>query len=170
MKKLNVFENDQLVSKDIYDNMLSAYSEEISSWYFYLITRDFLVGDQFKEVEKLFEKNGKDELEDHAYWLLERMNQLNLSPEPVSKLDDLNVKAFHKYIVPLFNADGKVDTLDILEKAKQSEEAAIETYQKLIQMTDRIDPVSNLKYKEILSDEEEHLSDIMDMIDTINHQ
>lgn len=167
MKKLRIYEDEQIVSNDIYENMLSAYSEEISSWYFYILTKEFLVGEQFKEVEKVFEKNGKDELEDHAYWLLDRFNQLNLSVESVSKLEDLDIKAFHKYIVPVFQNNGKIDTLDVLEKAKQSEENAIETYKKLIELTERVDPVSNLKFKEILSDEEEHLSDINDLIDTI---
>lgn len=170
MKKFNIYEENSLkTNSDIYNGMLSAYSEEINAWYFYLICTNFLTGKEAKQVEKLFKTNGEDELEDHAYWLLERLNQLNKSVEPVCNLSFLEKIAEHKYINPKFDKDGNIDTMDILEKAKQSEIDAIETYNKLIKMTDKVDPVSNLKFKEILGDEEEHLANIEELITNIKN-
>ena len=35
--------------------MLSALSEEFNAWYFYLITKEFIIGKQFKQIKELFE-------------------------------------------------------------------------------------------------------------------
>lgn len=171
MKKLNILLEENIIktNEDIYRNMLSAYSEEINAWYFYIFSKIYLIGKENKQVEELFEETAKDELEDHAYWLLKRFDELGYNVEPINSLANLDSIALHKYIKPKFNNNGDIDTLDILEKAKQSELDAINTYENLITLTERIDPVSNLKFKEILGDEQEHLNKIETVIKSIKN-
>ncbi|MCI7205655.1 MAG: hypothetical protein MSA15_06615 [Clostridium sp.] len=46
----------------------------MNAWYSYVITKPFLAGGERKEIAETYEKNGDDEYEDHAEWLLERLN------------------------------------------------------------------------------------------------
>lgn len=149
--------------------LLSALSEEFNAWYFYLITKEFIIGKQFKQIKELFEETAKDELEDHAYWLIERLNQIGYSIEQIAHPSSWASLAEHPYIKPIFREDGSIDPKNVLEQAIQSELDAIATYTNLVEFTNAIkDSTSNLKIREILADEEEHLSDLRDIYESIN--
>jgi ferritin-like protein len=148
--------------------LLSALSEEFNAWYFYTITRPFIIGEHFKDIRNLFEETAKDELEDHAYWLMERLNQLGYDCKELAHPASWANFAEHQYLKPIFNENGNICSKHVLEQAIQSELDAIETYNNLIQFADAVfDSTSNLKLREILADEEEHLSDLRDIYESI---
>jgi ferritin-like protein len=148
--------------------LLSALSEEFNAWYFYLITKEFVVGDGYKDVRELFEETSKDELEDHAYWLIDRIKQLGYSIEQISHPSSWANLAEHHYIKPIFEETGTILTKRILEIAIQSELDAIATYTNLIEFVNCIkDFTSQIKLREILADEEEHLNKLRDLYNSI---
>lgn len=175
MKKLsdilNVIKMSDMDSEvnDIYKSLLlSALAEEFNAWYFYIITRPYIIGEHFKDIRNLFEETAKDELEDHAYWLMERINQLGYKINDIAYPSSWDNLAEHKYIKPIFAENGNIEPKIILEQAIQSELDAIATYNNLCEFTNAIkDSTSNLKLREILADEEEHLSDLKDIYESI---
>jgi len=110
-----------------------------------------------EEVVEFFNETAKDELEDHAYWLMERLNQLGVYPQPVISSTCWNNVANHKYIAPV------QDILGAIRNNIAAEIGAIETYQDLEKFTRDRDVVSNTKIKEILADEQQHLADLYDL-------
>ena len=56
--------------------LTNAYKEEINAFYYYFVTKEYLVGVNRKCVEEFFEEAAKDELYDHAAYLLKRIAQL----------------------------------------------------------------------------------------------
>lgn len=148
--------------------LLSALSEEFGAWYFYIISKPYIIGEHFKDIKNLFEETAKDELEDHAYWLMERLNQLGYSVEELAHPSSWANFAEHKYVKPIFDTNGNIDPKIVLEQAIQSELDAIATYTNLYEFTNAIkDSTSNLKIRQILADEEEHLSELRDIYDSI---
>lgn len=168
---LNVIKTTEIgedVNKEYKALLLSALSEEFGAWYFYIISKPYIIGEHFKDIKNLFEETAKDELEDHAYWLMERLNQLGYSVEELAHPSSWANFAEHKYIKPIFDTNGSIDPKIILTQAIQSEIDAIETYTNLCEFTNVIkDSTSNLKLREILADEEEHLSELRDIYDSI---
>lgn len=159
---------DEEVNEQYKALLLSALSEEFNAWYFYLITKEFIIGQHFKQIKELFEETAKDELEDHAYWLIERLNQIGYSIEQIAHPSSWANLAEHPYIKPIFKEDGSIEPKKVLEQAIQSELDAIATYTNLVEFTNAIkDSTSNLKLREILADEEEHLSDLRDIYESI---
>lgn len=159
---------DEEVNEQYKALLLSALSEEFNAWYFYLITKEFIIGQHFKQIKELFEETAKDELEDHAYWLIERLNQIGYSIEQIAHPSSWANLAEHPYVKPIFKEDGSIDPKKVLEQAIQSELDAIATYTNLVEFTNAIkDSTSNLKLREILADEEEHLSDLRDIYESI---
>ena len=112
----------------------------------------FIHGKERNKLESILKDNAKDELEDHAYWLLDRLDQLNKQPETIKNIDELNKFAKHKYIVPVVT-----DVKSIIEDNIKAEQGAIETYLELEEFTRDKDIVTHTKVEEILSDEREHL-------------
>ena len=53
----------------------------------------------FKDIIKDFNENGKEELEDHAYWILGRLRDLGSDWSSIANPILLNQIADHKYIV-----------------------------------------------------------------------
>lgn len=160
---------DEEVNEQYKALLLSALSEEFNAWYFYLITKEFIIGKQFKQIKELFEETAKDELEDHAYWIIERLNQIGYSIEQIAHPSSWAILAEHAYIKPIFREDGSIDPENVLKQAMQSELDAIATYTNLVEFTNAIkDSTSNLKLREILADEEEHLSDLRDLYDSLH--
>ena len=144
--KMNPKEVNTLV-----EMLKNALAEEILAWYHYTICAPFLIGNMRPDVEKLFIETAKDEFEDHAMWLMERLRQLGENPGEILDPNELNNIAKHKYIIPEF------DTLKAIENNIKAELGAIETYTELEEFTKDKDIVSHAKIEEILSDEQEHL-------------
>lgn len=146
-----------------------AFAEEMNAWYGYIITKDFLVGGERSEIEDFYEDAAKDEYEDHGMWLLERMNQLGGSPDMTLSLKDVDGAAKHKYIMPEFT-DGKVPVKESLETNIRNEDGAIETYTDLEEYSRTVgDMATNRKVKEILSDEQEHRTRLMEFLDDLHY-
>jgi len=74
--------------------------------------------------------------------------------------------AKHKYIEPVWKGGG-IPIQESLEINIENEKGAIETYEKIVTMTEDIDPVTNAKAKEILTDETEHLQELEDFLNDI---
>ena len=153
-------------SSQIIDEMKNALKEELNAWYGYVIVKEWLKGTNRKDIEKFYEDTAKDELEDHGYWLMKRINQLGGTIEDISMSPSSWDTAKHKYIAPTWNKDN-IDIKKSLEDNIKNEEGAIETYHNLVKITEDVDPVSNSKLKEILADEEEHLQELKDFLQDI---
>jgi bacterioferritin len=171
MKKLNqvvneATNNDLKIDIDINELsqlLLEALAEEYNAWYAYTIVIPFLFGQERKEVCELYKETAEDELNDHAAWLLERLSQLNITPDRILSPDDWNVIAPHKYIKP----DSSFNVVKSLQQNIQAEKDAIETYTKIEKILRDKDIVSHAKIKEILADEQEHLTDLEDLLNDI---
>lgn len=165
MKQLLTYINEAEGSK-IIDAMKNALKEELNAWYGYVIVKEWLKGTDRKDIEKFYEDTAKDELEDHAYWLMKRINQLGGTIEDISMSPNSWETANHKYIAPTWSKDN-IDIKKSLEDNIANEEGAIETYEELVKMTEEVDPASNSKLKEILADEQEHLQELKDFLQDI---
>ena len=165
MKKLLTYINEAEGSK-IIDAMKTALKEELNAWYGYVIVKEWLTGTDRKDIEKFYEDTAKDELEDHGYWLMKRINQLGGTIEDITASPNSWASASHKYIAPSWNK-GNIDIKKTLEDNIKNEEGAIETYEELVKMTEDVDPTSNSKLKEILADEQEHLQELIDFLQDI---
>ena len=129
----------------------NALAEEILAWYHYTITAPFLHGEMRPDIEKMFKETAKDEFEDHAVWLMERLRQLGAIPDSILHPMMLDNVAQHKYIIPSF------DTIEAIQNNIEAEKGAIETYTELEEFTKDKDIVTHAKIEEILADEQEHL-------------
>ena len=146
--------------------MKNALKEELNAWYGYIIVKEWLEGTDRKDIEKFYEDTAKDELEDHGYWLMKRINQLGGTIEDITISPNSWKDANHKYISPTWK-NGNIDIKKSLEDNIINEEGAIETYRELVKLTDEVDPSSNSKLKKILADEEEHLQELKDFLGDI---
>ena len=148
-----------LENKDLLTLLQSALAEEYLQWYQYTVVIPFAVGHDRVNIVEAFKEHAKDELEDHAAWLIERINQLDGVPTLVDEPSKWNLCAVHKYITP----KPPYDVCTLLEQNIQSEKGAIETYTALEAVTRHNDIVTNKKVKEILADEQEHLQNLIDL-------
>ena len=171
MRSLSDFVNG-IQPKELIDKLQIALAEEFNQWYMYTIVRPYLVGLERNEIVELYEEQAKDELEDHAYWLMERISQLGGIPEMVLSPDMWNHIATHKYIVPevshqnadMNNTHTGIDIITNLYQNITAEEGAIETYSDIELFTRDRDVVTNKRIKEILADEQEHLQALKDLV------
>jgi len=161
MKNLESYINES--ASIVIDLMKNALKEELNAWYGYMIVKEWLKGTDRKDVEKFYEDTAKDELEDHAYWLMERINQLGGTIEDITMSPNTWETAKHKYIAPIWK-NGNINIKESIMINITNEEGAIETYEELVKVTDGVDPASNSKLKQILADEQEHLQELKDFI------
>lgn len=155
-----------LENKDLVTLLQSALAEEYLQWYQYTVVIPFAVGQDRVNIVEAFKEHAKDELEDHAAWLIERINQLDGVPTLVDEPSKWNLCAVHKYIKPT----PPYDVCTLLEQNIQSEKGAIETYTALEAVTRGNDVVTNRKVKAILADEQEHLQNLIDLYKDIRGQ
>ena len=168
MKKFNeiIKEAEAANSNPIVIELKNALMEELNAWYGYIIVREFLVGLERHEIAEFYEETAKDELEDHAYWLMERISQLGGTIEDITLSPSTWENAKHKYIEPVWKGGG-IPVQESLEINIENEKGAIQTYEKIVTMTEDIDPVTNSKAKEILADETKHLQELEDFLNDI---
>ena len=149
----------------------NAFAEEILAYYQYTILEYFVntvsidkkVENLFKDIIKDFNRtlirytleDAKEELEDHAYWILGRLRDLGSDWSSIANPILLNQVAEHKYIEP-----SDVNPMVAVSQVAEAELGAIETYKDLIEFTKECDPITNKKMKEILKDEEKHLKEM----------
>lgn len=152
--KLAMGQEDYLALLSMLKN---ALAEEFLAWYHYSICAPFLHGKRRPEVVEFFKETAKDEFEDHAAWLMERLQQLGTDPNDILHPSSLDTIAEHKYILPSF------DTCQAIANNIDAEKGAIETYTKLEAFTKDRDIVTHSKVEEILKDEQEHLQELEKM-------
>ena len=154
--------------------LTNAYKEEINAFYYYFVTKEYLVGVNRRCVEEFFEEAAKDELYDHAAYLLKRIAQLG--GMPVDALSPANVAtAKHPYISPGYFAKSTgleddmadkteygIDVVTAINQNIEAEKGAIETYRAICDFTQSIDIVTHREVKRILEDEIEHLQELYD--------
>ena len=184
LKQLNEAYADEFIDSEsrrlIIEKLKNALKEEFNAWYGYIIVKDFLVGSQRPDVCKLYEDTAKDELEDHAYWLMKRINELGGTIEDISESPASWLTADHTYRPPkwehkfsnqsgIIGEDGIVISLQrTLFTNISNEKDAIETYRELIEIAQQSkDWTTEKKCKEILADEEEHLQLLQDFLDDL---
>lgn len=164
----------------IIEKLKNALKEELNAWYGYIIVKEFLVGHCRPEVVKLYEETAKDELEDHAYWLMQRISELDGTIEDITSSPASWLTANHTYISPKWSGKydhqdilpgdecAVIDILDSLLENVKNEQGAIETYRDLVETAQLSkDWTTEKKCKEILADEEEHLQLLQDMLDDL---
>lgn len=139
------------------DMLNDALAEELLAWYHYSITAPFLYGKFHHETLELFEETAKDEFEDHAQWLMQRLQQFGVTPSRVAHPSMLDEVATHKYIMPTF------DTAGAIINNIEAERGAIETYTKIESFTKDKDITTHSKIEEILKDEQEHLQKLQNI-------
>jgi len=164
----------------IIEKLKNALKEELNAWYGYIIVKDFLVGSNRPTITKLYEETAKDELEDHAYWLMKRINELGGTIEDITVSPASWLTATHTYESPkwkskysaesgILSSDGEeivIPIVDSLFTNVTNEMGAIETYRELIEIAScSKDWTTANKCKEILADEEEHLQLLQDYLD-----
>ena len=155
----------------------NALKEEFNAWYGYIIIREFLAGSERPSITKFYDDTAKDELEDHGYWLMKRINELGGTLDDISKTPNMWDSASHKYRSPKWSLKNEsadsgvyVSTIESLNTNIKNEQDAISTYQEIEEYTRNIDPVTNQKIKEILADEEEHLTALQEFLDDIQYK
>lgn len=139
----------------------SLYAEEIQAWYQYFVVKDFLVGNERDSVQKSFEVLADDELNDHAVKLLKRINELG-GEVYATTLDSISEFALSEF------KTSNIDVESQLGINIEAEEEAIEHYKEVIELAeDNQDYTTSELLKEILADEEEHLTELQEYLNDI---
>lgn len=184
MKKLSESFADKIINPEllpiIIEKLKNALKEEFNAWYGYIIVKEYLCGLNRKDVEKFYEDTAKDELEDHGYWLMKRINELGGIIDDIANSPASWLTAKHTYISPTWvnkyydkskgieNDNLAINIKDSIEINIKNELGAIETYNELIDLAKQAnDYITERKCKEILADEQEHLQELEDFLDDI---
>ena len=154
----------------IIEELKNALKEEFSAWYGYIIIIRWLSGPYAKEIAEFYEKTAIDELEDHAYWIMKRLHEFDENIKDISDSPKSWLTAKHPYLPPVWKNGITVDTKTSVQTNIKNEKGAIQTYKKLIELTDGVDDVTCEKCKEILKDEEEHLENLERFLNKINNK
>lgn len=148
-KKIKDSNSDTLVLE-----LNKLFAEEIQDSYAYLTVVPFMVGEDRAHIAETFTNIGDDELNDHAHKLLNRIRELQA---PLSTVTLASLSSFAT------NPENPVDlSVESQLIAKYiSEVNAINHYQKVIPIAYSVgDLVTADILKEILADEEEHLTEL----------
>lgn len=107
MKKFQEFNSDNTLNCDyktcIIGKLKNALKEEFNAWYGYIIVKEWLTGLSRVDIEKMYDETAKDELEDHAFWLMKRINELGGTIEDISASPASWLTANHTYISPVWS-------------------------------------------------------------------
>lgn len=145
--------------------LIRALAEEYHAWYNYNLIGQFVMCPGGISIRKKFQEIANDELEDHAKALLERINQLGFNPDEL-----LDIRNIPKYEGILLEIPSSFDyslcqTLSLFIKMEQ---CSIDTYCLIMKVSEQSeDKVTYDLAKRILADEEEHLSDLIDIRDDV---
>ena len=150
----------------------NAFAEEMTAYYQYLILEYFATNlNEDKEFVKIFnsvisdfKENAKEELEDHAFWILGRLKELGADCSAIDNPSLIDNLAKHKYITPTETNN----ILTCIDQVAEAERGAIETYTELVEFSKGKDDVTHKKMKEILKDEEKHLKEMEDFTKKIS--
>lgn len=147
-------ENLNLDLEKLIETLNAALCEEWLAYYQYWIGARVLEGPNRSDIESEFLKHADEEL-GHAVKLVTRIIQLGGTP--VVSPDQWNKMARCQYEAP---TDGYVEK--VLAQNLRSERCAIFRYQEIADMTRGVDDATHKMAVEILEDELDHESDIID--------
>ncbi len=153
---------DKGYSDKVVKLMLRALAEELQAWYQYWISIPYLNGILREEITEKFEELAKDELDDHAVLLRERLDQFGADFSEVNNPDKWKRVAEAKFIEPK-----NQNLVAFLKVNIEAEKEAISTYRELCSLSKSVDPATHSMAKKILSDEEEHLKDLEDFLEDL---
>lgn len=155
--------------KQLIKMLINAFKEEMNAFYAYFITKEFLSGINRRSVEEFFDNAAKDELYDHATYLLKRINQLGGYPTDALSPSTLNTSN-HTYITPTFtktiqdnDSESYVNVDIAIRQNIEAERGAIDTYREIADFTQNVDIITHKEIKRILEDEIEHLQELLDL-------
>lgn len=145
--------------EEIKELMLRALAEELQAWYQYWIAIPFLKGILREEVSETFDRIAKDELDDHATKLRERLDQYGVDFSKLASPEGWKDVAKAKFVKP-----GFVTLESFLKINIEAEKEAIKTYRDLCKASENVDYTTFTLAEEILADEEEHLKELEDYL------
>lgn len=141
-KKKKTDKNQQIV-----EELKTSYNMEIETVVNYLANSVWLDGIRAKHIKDSLEAEVQDEL-GHAQLLSHRIKTLDGSIP-----GSLELKWTQKAMQP---PKDSLDVISVIKGVIEAETGAINQYQKLIELTDGIDPVTQDMCIELKGDEEEH--------------
>lgn len=142
-------------SLDVASILISLYKEEIIAWYNYFRAIPFLTGEDSGKVSAEFAKIAEDELNDHAKNLLNRIKELGVVYN--SSLEECKDR-FATLVTPF-------DVQSQLQYNLEAEERAISHYGEAIDLLSKSSDKETVSLlKEILKDEEEHKTDLENLL------
>lgn len=135
-----------------------ALAEEFQAWYQYYIVIPYLKGKdgEERELAKLFNEQGADELHHHAGWIMDKLKALDFVPTSLFN------GGWTQYI-PLKHQSNiyTEETLENIINNCTLEQGAIDTYVRLIEFAKTIGLETDVvELREILKDEQEHLESL----------
>ena len=154
MEKGAITESYGLDPKTAIDVLQTALATEIVCVLRYSAHAASAEGINSSEVRAEFEEHAEDE-RTHMKQIAERINELggkpNMSP------DGLLTRAHSEY------GEG-TDLIDMIKENLVAERVAVESYTEMIRFFGDKDPTTRIMLEEILSKEEEHASDMHDLL------
>lgn len=130
--------------------LLSAFADEILAYYMYLIAGYALRGHVSKELEGVFNEIGKDELEDHAKKLADRLQDFDVDPPDFRDVWELSKCKYPELPDDAFNVD------EWLLASVKAEKCALSHYREIFEYVFGKDPVTEEIIEDIIKDEAEH--------------
>ncbi len=134
-------------TQEIIENLKISYNMEIETVINYLANSVWLDGIRAKHIKDSLAAEVQDEL-GHAQTLANRIKVLDGKP-PGSK----DLKWSQTFLQP---PESSVDVKSVIRGVIEAEQGAIDQYQKLIELCDGVDFVTQDLCIELKSDEEEH--------------
>lgn len=139
---------DDAKKQEIVDLLNTSYNMELETVCNYLTISQYLDGFRAKHVKDSLATDVQEEL-GHAQQLASRIKVLDGTP-----LGSQALKMTQKTLQP---PDSPLDVIDVCKGVIDAEKGAIEQYQKIIEVTDGIDFVTQDMCIALQADEQEHL-------------
>jgi len=152
--------------RPLVDHLISLLSDEYLAWYAYEINCPFIIGDNRPDVQEFIKTAAEDELHDHASALLKRLHELQAQvpvviPTPCS---------WNEY-AQCIPAQSPLTLVEFISARIQDEKAAIAHYQEVIPIAESLaDYTTRDILKHNLADEEDHLTQLNDLLIDLTHQ
>lgn len=138
---------DPAKAEAIVKELVVSYNMELETVCNYVANSVYLDGFRAKHIKDSLSADVQEELM-HAQQIANRINVLG-GRVPGSQELKMNQKALQPPADPL-------DVVSVIEGVMEAETAAVDQYQKIIELTEGVDPVTQDMCIELKGDEEEH--------------
>lgn len=145
--------------KQTIEILQSVLATEIVCVLRYTMNAVAAAGIHSESVKAEFDEHAKEE-QDHARRVAERINQLGGSPN--FNPEGLATRSASQY-------SDATDLVDMIRENLVAERIAVEHYQELVRFFGDRDPVTRSMLESILAKEEEHASDMADLLEAHGH-